>query len=42
MIFESILFLCTVIALIFWVYSLVTYDWNNFEEDEEAAKKDLF
>jgi len=26
----------------YWIYALSTYDWNNFEKDQEQAKKDLF
>jgi len=27
----------------YWIlYALCTYDWNNFEKDQEQAKKDLF
>jgi len=26
----------------YWIYSMVTYDWSNFEKDQEQAKKDLF
>ena len=25
-----------------WAYAVSTYDWTNFEEDQEQAKKDLF
>lgn len=26
----------------YWIYSIVTYDWSNFEKDQEQAKKDFF
>lgn len=26
----------------YWIYSVATYDWSKFEEDQEQAKKDFF
>jgi hypothetical protein len=26
----------------YWIYSVCTYDWTKFEEDQEQAKKDFF
>jgi len=25
----------------YWLYKLVTYDWNNFDEDQKQAMKDF-
>jgi hypothetical protein len=37
-----ILLLLIVVLNVYWVYCLVTYDWSNFEKDQEQAKKDFF
>jgi hypothetical protein len=40
----SNLTLLVLIVLLFgyWIYSVATYDWSNFDQDQEQAKKDLF
>ncbi len=40
---ENLILLVLIVVLnVYWVYSLVTYDWSNFEKDQEEAKKDFF
>jgi len=40
---ENLILLVLIVVLnVYWVYSLVTYDWSNFEKDQEQAKKDFF
>ena len=39
---DGILALLIIFLHVYWIYALCTYDWNNFEEDQEQAKKDLF
>jgi len=39
---KLILLLLIVILFGYWIYSVATYDWTNFEKDQEQAKKDLF
>jgi hypothetical protein len=37
-----VLLLLIVVLHVYWIYSVLTYDWSDFDNDQEQAKKDLF
>ena len=37
-----VLVLIGIVCVTYWVYKVATYDWSQFEADQEQAKKDLF
>ena len=39
---DLMLMLLIIVLHVYWIYGVVTYDWSNFNEDQEQAKKDLF
>lgn len=40
---DKLVLLLLIVGLhVYWIYSVATYDWSNFEKDQEQAKKDFF